>query len=57
MARVMFKADFDYKPTPHTTIAYRCGWTGTVRRECADAAVAVGKAVESERGGRLAEKT
>ncbi len=42
MARVRFKQDFDYKPTPQSTIAYKAGWEGTVRR--AEEAVAAGKA-------------
>ncbi|UXS00830.1 hypothetical protein [Agrobacterium tumefaciens] len=44
MARVKFTADFDYKPVPQTTIGYKAGYEGTVRRECAMAAVAAGKA-------------
>lgn len=44
MARVRFKQDYDYKPTPQSTIAYKAGWEGTVRRECAEEAVAAGKA-------------
>lgn len=46
MARARFKRDFDWKPTPMTTIAYRAGHEYTVRRECADAAVKAGAAVE-----------
>ncbi|MCW8283937.1 hypothetical protein K7A42_23825 [Agrobacterium sp. InxBP2] len=44
MARVRFREDFDYRPTPQVTIAYNGGWEGTVKRECADQAVAAGKA-------------
>jgi hypothetical protein len=47
MARVRFTKDFDYKPTSQSTIGYKAGWEGTVRRECAEAAVAAGKAVWS----------
>lgn len=46
MARVRFTADFDYRPTPLSTIAYKAGMELTVRRECADQAVAAGKAEE-----------
>lgn len=46
MARVRFTDDFDYKPTPTSTIAYKAGMELTVRRECADQAVAAGKAVD-----------
>lgn len=44
MAWVRFKADFDYQPTPRTTIAYLTGMEVSVRRECADLAVAAGAA-------------
>jgi len=52
MARVKFTKNFDYKPTPQVTIAYGAGWEGTVKRECADQAVAAGKA---ERVGKDVE--
>lgn len=55
MARVRFTADFDYRPTPMTTIAYKKGMRLTVRRECADEAAAKGKAVEMD-PPRKAEK-
>ncbi len=42
--RVRFLANYDYKPTPGSTIAYLAGWTGLVRKECAERAVALGKA-------------
>jgi hypothetical protein len=48
MARVRFTEDFDYKPKTQVTIGYRAGMDMTVRRECADAAIAAGKAVEVE---------
>jgi hypothetical protein len=48
MARVRFTEDFDYKPKSQVTIAYKAGTEKTVRRECADAAIAAGKAVEAE---------
>lgn len=41
---VLFSADFDWKPTTNTTIAYKAGWTGNVRRDCGDAAIAAGRA-------------
>jgi hypothetical protein len=52
MARVKFTENFDYRSTPQVTIAYEAGWEGTVKRECADQAVAAGKA---ERVGKDAE--
>lgn len=46
MARVKFTKDFDYKPQPSVTIAYEGGREYTVRRECADQAIALGRAEE-----------
>ena len=44
MARVKFTEDFDYKPTRQSTVAYKAGMELTVKQECADLAVAAGKA-------------
>lgn len=44
MPRVKFIKDFDYKPLPQVTIAYKAGMELTVKRECADRAIALGKA-------------
>lgn len=52
MARVRFTDNFDYKPTPRSTIGYKAGMELTVKRECADQAVAAGKAVEIPSGGK-----
>jgi hypothetical protein len=52
LARVLFTADFDYKPTPSVTIAYKAGMEMTVKRECADRAVAAKKAVAVPRATR-----
>ncbi len=46
MARVRFVSDHDYKPTAMSTIAYKAGMELTVKRECAEEAIAKGKAVE-----------
>lgn len=46
MARVTFRKDFDYKPTSRKLFAYKAGQTLTVKRECAEAAIAAGKAFE-----------
>lgn len=54
MARVRFTKDFDYKPKSQVTIGYKAGTEMTVRRECADAAIAAGKAVEIDGEGREA---
>ncbi|KAB0538471.1 hypothetical protein HNQ68_002297 [Pseudochrobactrum saccharolyticum] len=45
MARVRFTEDYDYKPTKQTTVAYKAGIEMTVKQECADRAIAAGKAV------------
>jgi hypothetical protein len=44
MPRVTFTDDFDFKPKPQVTIAYKAGWSGLVTTPCADQAVAAGKA-------------
>lgn len=49
MAKVLFTHDFDYKPKPQVTIGYRAGMKKTVKRDCADRAVAAGKAVSIDR--------
>lgn len=46
MARVRFLADFDYRPRAGVTIAYKKGMELTVRRECAEQAIALKKAKE-----------
>lgn len=55
MARVRFTADFDYRPTPVSTIAYKAGMELTVRRGCADQAVAAGKAEELTSARKVAD--
>lgn len=49
MAKVKFTADFDYKPAPQITVAYLAGMEENVRRECAEQAIAAGKAVAAKR--------
>lgn len=44
MPRVKFLADFDYKPSKQTTVGYLAGMEETVKRDCADQAIAAGKA-------------
>jgi hypothetical protein len=44
MPRVKFLADFDFKPTPQVTIAYRAGQTKLVTTPCSEQAIARGKA-------------
>ncbi|MBO1040412.1 hypothetical protein [Brucella pituitosa] len=45
MPHVRFSSDFDWKPLPQVTIAYKAGWSGLVTTPCAAAAVAANKAV------------
>lgn len=47
MAHVRFIDDFDYRipDTVATHTAYKAGMTCTVKKDCADKAVAAGKAV------------
>lgn len=45
MPWISFTADYDWKPTPAVTIAYKAGMTQFVTRACATLAVAAGKAV------------
>lgn len=49
--RIRFTADFDYSPTATTTVAYKSGMVQFVRLECAEQAVAAGKAQVLPFGG------
>lgn len=46
MARVRFTGDFDWPVHARSLIAYKAGHELTVKRACADAAIAAGKAEE-----------
>lgn len=46
MPWVRFTADFDFKPKPAVTIAYRAGDDKLVTTPCANAAIALGKATK-----------
>ncbi|WP_426229296.1 hypothetical protein [Pararhizobium sp. DWP3-4] len=52
MARVRFTHDFDYLPTGQVTIGYLAGMEETVKRDCADKAIAAGKAIEIDGKGK-----
>lgn len=53
MASVKFTEDYDYRPPVFgVTIAYKAGFSGTVKRDCANKAIAAGKAVAIEPTGR-----
>lgn len=46
MARVRFIHNFDFRtPVFGVTIAYKAGWSGPVKKECADQAVSQKKAI------------
>lgn len=45
MPWVRFSEDFDWKPLPQVTIAYRAGWSGLVTTPCANSAVQANKAI------------
>lgn len=47
--RVRFTADYDYKPTPQSTIGYKAGMVETVKRECGEQAIAAKKAILVDR--------
>lgn len=52
MPWVRFAADFDFSPAARggrVTVAYRAGMTKSVTRECAEKAVAAGRAVKVSR--------
>lgn len=53
--RVRFTADFDYKPTAQSTIGYRAGMEETVKKACAEQAIAAGKAVDAKLAGKPAD--
>ncbi|MDH7792001.1 hypothetical protein [Ochrobactrum sp. AN78] len=45
MPHVRFTEDFDWKPLPQVTIAYKAGWFGLVTTPCATAAIEANKTV------------
>jgi hypothetical protein len=49
---VRFTADFGWKPTPQSTVAYKAGMALNVTRACADAALLADKAVKMPRRRR-----
>ena len=58
MARVRFTGAYTYVPSTarHTSIVYRAGRDCTVKRECADGAVAAGVAIELPQPARMTSK-
>ncbi len=53
MPWVRFIKDFDFKPKPQVTIAYRAGTSRLVTTPCAAAARAAGKAVWTTRAAAV----
>ena len=53
MAKVRFTADFDYRPVGHVVIGYLAGMELTVKQDCADQAIAAGKAVSLDRKRKM----
>jgi len=49
MPWMRFSADWDWKPRPSTTVAFRSGDIKFVTRACASRALAAGKAESTER--------
>ena len=49
MPWVRFTQRFDYKPKPNVCIAYKADGKYLVKQDCADKAIAAGKAVEINR--------
>lgn len=49
MPWVRFLTDFDWKPKPQVTLAFRAGQEENVTTPCAEAAIAKGKAVKLPR--------
>lgn len=45
MPKVRFTEDFDFKPMPSVTLAFKAGDQKMVTTACAEAAIAKGKAV------------
>lgn len=46
MAHVLFTDRFDYRVRAGVTIAYKAGWSGSVKRDCARKAIAAKVAEE-----------
>lgn len=55
MPRVRFTQNFNYEITPAVTRAYKAGWEGVVKRDCADKAVAAGRAALVTKKGRVSD--
>jgi hypothetical protein len=54
---VRFTADFDFKPKPQVTLAFLAGEERNVTRDCAEKAVAAGKAVRVKKAKSDGEAT
>jgi hypothetical protein len=56
MPWVRFLADFDWKPMPAVTVAYKANMVRLVTRDCAAVAVAAAKAINTERPANVSGK-
>ena len=56
MPWVRFLADFDWKPMPAVTVAYKADMVRLVTRDCAAVAFAAGKAINTERPADASRK-
>ncbi|WP_246681931.1 hypothetical protein [Mesorhizobium sp. B2-6-3] len=52
---IRFTADFDWKPSSQSTIAYKAGTVLNVPRACAEAALGAAKAVKAGNAGKAKE--
>ncbi|TPM55425.1 hypothetical protein FJ959_18240 [Mesorhizobium sp. B2-2-4] len=49
---IRFTADFDWKPSAQSTIAYKAGTVLNVPRACAEAALGAAKAIKAGKAGK-----
>lgn len=52
--RVLFTADYDHRWSSRAVTAFKADWSGTVKREVAEAAIAKGKATALRRPAKQA---
>lgn len=52
---VRFTSDFDWKPKQSVTLAYKSGNTVNVVKDCAEAAIKAGAAVELHKKSKTSE--
>lgn len=52
---VRFTSDFDFKPKRNVTMSYKIGNTVNVVKDCAEAAIKAGAAVEMKKTSKTAD--